>query len=191
MASEQEPVVGLVTAPQTVVGYHGCSQEVARLILEQQRFVPSTKAYDWLGEGIYFWEYAPYRALQWAQERYTFPEGSAAVIGATIQLGRCLNLLDTEYMTTIATTYAAFAASGVETLPRNTNRGAHYLDRYIIDAHCREIEAAGLAPVQTVRGSFAEGTPVYPGSKILDRSHVQIAVRDASCLSNLHLAKLP
>lgn len=189
MEPEQEPYRELVTAPQTVVGYHGCSLEVARQILEQQRFIPSTKAYDWLGEGIYFWEYAPYRALQWAQERSTVSDTSVAVIGATIQLGRCLNLLDVEYMTSLAAVYAAFAALGVATLPRNTNRGAHYLDRYIIDAHCREIEEAGLAPVQTVRGSFAEGSPVYAGSKILDKSHVQIAVRDATCLSDLHMAR--
>ncbi len=94
MEPEQEPYRELVTAPQTVVGYHGCSLEVARQILEQQRFIPSTKAYDWLGEGIYFWEYAPYRALQWAQERSTVSDTSVAVIGATIQLGRCLNLLE-------------------------------------------------------------------------------------------------
>lgn len=54
----------LVTAPRTVVGYHGCSMEAAEQILAQQRFLPSQRAYDWLDEGVYFWEYAPYRALE-------------------------------------------------------------------------------------------------------------------------------
>src|SRR5260221_731263 len=59
----------ILTAPETVVGYHGCSRGVAEKIISAQHFLPSTMTYDWLGEGIYFWEYAPYRALEWAQEK--------------------------------------------------------------------------------------------------------------------------
>ena len=54
----------LVTAPKTVVGYHGCSQEIAETILDDYYFKLSTNTYDWLGEGAYFWEFAPYRALE-------------------------------------------------------------------------------------------------------------------------------
>jgi hypothetical protein len=76
-------------APRTVVGHHGCSGETAERILTGERFVPSRRAYDWLGEGIYFWEYGPYRAYRWAERRF---DPDAAVLQVTIRLGRCLNL---------------------------------------------------------------------------------------------------
>ena len=38
---------------------------------------------------------------------------------------------------------------------------------------------------QTVRGIFLEGGPAFPGSRIMLKSHIQIAVRDAHCISNL------
>jgi hypothetical protein len=50
-----EPISVLHKAPRTVVGYHGCSQEAAERIFAERRFLPSTRAYDWLGEGFYFW----------------------------------------------------------------------------------------------------------------------------------------
>ena len=57
-----------------VVGYHGCEEEFARdLLLESVKipeWKPSRNSWDWLGHGIYFWEYTPARALRWARERY-------------------------------------------------------------------------------------------------------------------------
>jgi hypothetical protein len=35
---------------------------------------------------------------------------------------------------------------------------------------------------QSVRGIFAEGTPAFEGSGIRLKSHIQIAVRDPSCI---------
>ncbi len=35
---------------------------------------------------------------------------------------------------------------------------------------------------QTVRGAFVEGDPVYEGARIHAKTHVQIAVRDPSCI---------
>ncbi|WP_441286844.1 hypothetical protein ACSRUE_31625 [Sorangium sp. KYC3313] len=52
----------------------------------------STNDDDWPGHGIYFWEYAPQQAWWWARRRYG--EDDAAVVGAMIHLGRCLDLLD-------------------------------------------------------------------------------------------------
>ncbi len=51
-----------------------------------------------------------------------------------------------------------------------------------IDAYCRFTEDETATPFQTVRGSFAEGEPIYPGSKILKKAHTQIAVRDEICI---------
>ena len=182
----------LQSAPRTVIGYHGCSRDTADTILAEQRFLPSTRAYDWLGEGVYFWEYAPYRAREWAEARCTRDGGEPAVIRATIRLGRCLNLLDIEHIPDLVLMYNSFVQTlGESGLPRNTDRGAHFLDRLIIDAHCRALARRTATGVQTVRGQFAEGNPIYPGSKILEKAHSQIAVRDPSCIVKATLVQFP
>ena len=76
--------------PEFVYGYHGCDESVAKRILEgSDPLSPSYNAYDWLGSGIYFWEDAPERAMQWAVE---MKKPHPAVVGAVIELGNCLNL---------------------------------------------------------------------------------------------------
>ena len=47
---------------RTVIGYHGCDETVAEQLLDTGVFKPSTNAYDWLGHGIYFWEWGLDRA---------------------------------------------------------------------------------------------------------------------------------
>ncbi len=184
--------MALQKAPRTIVGYHGCSQEAADRILSEQQFLPSTRTYDWLGAGVYFWEYAPYRALDWAILKSAHAGGKPAVIRATIKLGRCLNLLDIEHIPGLLKAYTSFAETIEEArLPCNTERGAHFLDRLIIDAYCRAITRRAASPFQTVRGSFAEGDPIYPGSKILQKAHTQIAVRDTTCILRTALVQFP
>lgn len=180
------------TAPNTILGYHGCTRATAEKILTEQQFAVSENAYDWLGRGIYFWEYAPYRALDWARRRFEPLGQEAAVVGVTIRLGNSLNLLDTQNSGELVRVYQGMVSFvGFGNLPRNTASGAHFLDRRVIDTYCLLVEEQNARPVQTVRGSFPEGQPLYPGSKILELAHVQIAVRDASCLSRLHLVKFP
>lgn len=177
------PIPSLQHAPRTVIGYHGCSGEAAERIFKSRQFLLSTRAYDWLGEGVYFWEYAPYRALEWAKQKCEREGGDPTVIRATIKLGRCLNLMDINHVPELVHIYDSFVATlGRENMPHNTDRGAHFLDREMIDAHCRAIARRDASPIQTVRGSFAEGAPIYPGSKILRKAHIQIAVRDVACI---------
>ena len=185
-------ILALQNAPRTIIGYHGCSQQVADRIFAEQQFLPSTRAYDWLGEGFYFWEYAPYRALEWAEQKCEQEGGTPAVIRATIKLGRCLNLLDIKHLPDLLDVYNFIAAStGTTRMPLNTDRGAHFLDREIIDTYCRVFALDVASPLQTVRGSFAEGAPIYPGSKILQKAHTQIAVRDTACILRASLVQFP
>jgi hypothetical protein len=54
---------------RTVIAYHGCDADVARKLLDGEPFVASENTYDWLGSGIYFWEFGPDRALSFAEEQ--------------------------------------------------------------------------------------------------------------------------
>lgn len=178
-------------APRTVVGFHGCSESAAERIISERQFNPSTRSYDWLGEGVYFWEYAPHRAMEWATEKCAVDGGTPVVLFASIRLGQCLNLLDTERMDAVARVHEQFIdEKSSRKMPYNTESGAHYLDREIIDYYCRTSVGRFARPIQTVRGSFAEGSPIYPGSKILRKAHTQIAVRDPVCIMRVSMARL-
>ena len=56
-----------------VVGYHGCESGFAERLFAGHVTVDdwqrSENDHDCLGHGIYFWEYAPERAMRWAEER--------------------------------------------------------------------------------------------------------------------------
>src|SRR5438477_11653222 len=118
----------VVRAPAQVIAYHGCHQETARHLLQSNPFVHSANAYDWLGEGIYFWEYAPHRAWEWAQAKFG---EEAAVLQSRISLGHCLNLLDTAYFEGLQMAYQIvvqrYAQEGRRS-PLNRADKRHFLD---------------------------------------------------------------
>jgi len=164
-----------------VYGYHGCKKSVADAILSGANVMLSSgNDYDWLGTGIYFWEEAPVRAYEWALRQH--PD-EPAVIGAKIKLGRFLNLMDIAAFSSLRQTFEVLKQAGVA-LPKN---GKHYhrLDCLVINTATGFAEKKLGLPYDTVRSPFPEGAPVFPGSMILDRSHIQIAVRNSSALAEL------
>ena len=58
---------------------------VAERLLKGHRFTPSQNDYDWLGQGIYFWEYGFDRALQFAlDQKRRGKVKKPAVVGAAM-----------------------------------------------------------------------------------------------------------
>ncbi len=175
---------------RTVAGYHGCHRDFARDLVAGRVSLADWKAsqneYDWLGAGIYFWEYAPARAWQWAREHYG---ADGAVVAAEVRLGRCLDLADTAFTGLLQSTYEGtlrvYASRGWK-LPRNGGRDfkLRKLDRLIIDRLTETSGSLGGVNYQTVRCPFEEGEPVYEGAMLKTQSHVQIAVRDNACISS-------
>ena len=86
------------------IGYHGTCEEAAQRILATG-FEISRNEYDWLGDGAYFFQDAPVRAREWAEQRFG---AEAAVIGAEIDLAGCIDLLDVPWHTEIAAAYPRF-----------------------------------------------------------------------------------
>jgi hypothetical protein len=44
--------------PNLVIGFHGCSKSVFdKVIKDGEPLKKSSNSYDWLGNGIYFWEH--------------------------------------------------------------------------------------------------------------------------------------
>ncbi|WP_229725198.1 hypothetical protein [Hymenobacter baengnokdamensis] len=52
-----------------VLGFHGTDQAIALAVVNgETELQASANKYDWLGNGIYFWDNSPSRALQWAEQ---------------------------------------------------------------------------------------------------------------------------
>ena len=45
--------------PSFVLGFHGCDREIGEAVLNGDitHLDPSRNDYDWLGEGVYFWDW--------------------------------------------------------------------------------------------------------------------------------------
>ncbi len=166
----------------------------------------STKDYDWLGPGAYFWESDADRAREWAEQRVAEGAYAApAVIGTVIELGNCLDLTIRSHLDLLAAAHASLkAALDRASKPMPENRGApkgggaaekplRYLDCAVIkhlhdnlDADSREKRLRGevpdLEPFDTVRGLFHEGTQLYDGGGFYTHTHAQIAVRSTDSI---------
>lgn len=186
-----------------VLGYHGCWREVAeRAVNREIHILQSERDFDWLGPGAYFWEADPQRALEWAQWKVGRGDyDEAAVIGAVIDLRNCLDLASRRDLELVSAAYEAFAEMQTTAgLPMPVNRDApddpnadralRFLDCAVL-RHLHEIIDAQhptdrlIEPFDTVRGAFPEGGPLFPGGKITQRSHVQIAVRNNTCIKGV------
>jgi hypothetical protein len=57
-------------------------------------------------KGIYFWEFGPNRAREWAEQKQRKGEiKEVAVIGAVVHLGNCFDLFDREATELLASAY--------------------------------------------------------------------------------------
>jgi hypothetical protein len=178
---------------RVVLGYHGCRAPVAAGLLSGrlsvEEWAPSENAHDWLGHGVYFWEHAPERALEWARRKVA-RDGRGeqpGVVGAVIQLGDCLDLTNVAHTGLLREAYEqmleAYRKIG-KPVPANTGRDSEMrrrlLDCVVINwLHRRSDSTAHFG---TVRGLFQEGGPAYPGAKIMRQTHVQVVVRDKRCI---------
>jgi hypothetical protein len=175
--------------PNLLLGFHGCSKSVFNEVITKFRpLAPSNNSYDWLGSGVYFWENSYARALDWASERHS---GEAAVIGAAIDLGHCLNLTDYENSEIVHNGYLSlkqYAQKNKLEMPHNKNIKTDE-DWLIRDLDCAVInqvhvlnERMGAEPFDSVRGIFTEGKPIYPGAGFRGKTHVQLCVRSPKCI---------
>lgn len=184
--------------PSFVLGFHGCDHSVAAAVISGKRkLTPSQNDYDWLGTGIYFWENNPDRALEFVRPLLGKKRRGKAVIrkpdviGAVIDLGFCLNLLDSTFLQIVKeghrTLEQALRDAG-QPMPVNRipKAGGEILLR---DLDCAVINAVhafrdehDLPGFDTVRSAFIEGDELYPGSTFREKNHIQICVRNEACI---------
>lgn len=181
-------------ATSFVLGYHGCDRRTAETLLSgKEPIKKSNRDFDWLGPGAYFWEGDPHRAKEWADaqvERKRYK--TAAVIGAVIDLGNCLDLSIRKNVGIFKGAYSDFLAHQTKAglpVPENGNAPDDpHEDRLLRRLDCAvfhhlhggiEEEISRGTPIEsfdTVRGMFTEGGRLYNGCGFFERTHVQIAV---------------
>ena len=95
-----------MTPSGTILGYHGCTAQVARrAVLCETTLLPSANDHDWLGKGVYFWANDPVRAREWALAQPQHQGVVVGVVGAIINLGNCLNLAERAAVEHVAEAY--------------------------------------------------------------------------------------
>ena len=187
-------------AASFVLGYHGCDRAVADRLLSGEPFRPSANDYDWLGGGIYFWEANPQRGLAFAERASLRPRSgiqTPSVVGAIIDLGACLDLTTANGVATVLEAHSSLSrqmTAAESTMPVNQDSLRRQLDCAVIE-HVHLIYDRMNARIDSVRGVFTEGRPIYAGSGFDEETHIQIAVRNPNCIKGVfrvpeaHLAR--
>jgi len=168
-----------------------------KLVAKKSNLHNSKNAYDWLGVGMYFWENSPDRAKVYGEELKKLNKlKTPTVVGAAISLGYCLDLLDSDSLKLLKTSYDSLIktlkAAGEE-VPANTlgskkrSPGSddlllRTLDCAVINFLHAQRKQQRLRLFDSVRGVFWEGEPLYPTAGFKEKNHVQIAVTNPNCI---------
>jgi hypothetical protein len=175
-----------------ILGYHGCDLGIGERLLSGSAFRPSNNDYDWLGPGIYFWEANPQRGLEFAKEssgRRASSIRKPFVIGAVIEPGLCLDLTTSDGLDWVRIAYNSLVgvtqAAGLGLPSNSKDQLRRNLDCAVIRRLHAILEVQKLPAVDTLKGVFTEGDPLYPGAGFREKTHIQIAVRNQRCIKGL------
>jgi len=185
-----------------IIGFHGCDLKVRDGIVNGS--IPLLKAknnpWDWLGHGVYFWENNPVRALDFAIEQSKRRHPSIinpAVLGAVMDLGYCLDLMDMENIILVKESFKAleesFKLADNKKLPENTNPSKagdllfRTLDCLVINS--LHVEQDKVRPFDSVKGVFTEGEPIYHKAGFKEKSHIQICIRNPDCIKGYFIPR--
>ena len=182
--------------PFQITGFHSCEKDIGLDILNgKYGLKASENKWDWLGGGAYLWEQNPDRALEYAIEcaegdqKFNGKIKTPFVIGAIIELGNCLNLLEPNSIAILKKAYEGLkATTDAAKKPMPVNKGANRaLDCAVIQYVHQTNKAEIIAPYDTIRSAFLEGEAVYPTSNFTDRLHIEICVLNTNLIKGYFL----
>ncbi|MGN7822745.1 hypothetical protein ACTJJB_21635 [Chitinophaga sp. 22536] len=188
--------------PGLITAFHGCDESLAHKVISGQVELRSShNKYDWIGHGIYFWDSSPSRAFEFAkflgQNRRKKSITRPAVIGAVIDLGLCLDLLDYQNLALLKTAYSILRES-CSAIGKNmpANKPALGNQDLLLRVDCAVIEMVhqfqrhqNIPPFDSVRGVFWEGKELYPNAGFREKNHIQICIRNPNCIRGFFLPR--
>lgn len=190
------------TKPSYVFGFHGLDKEIAFEILNQKKeFKNSNNAYDWLAHGVYFWENNYERAKQYAIEdmkRSDTKIKEPFVLGAILDLGNCLDLLDQKNLDLLKIAYEELKenlkSQGL-VLPTNAPFNKNDFDFRKRELDCAVIRYAHTLAAEagnyfdSVRAAFIEGEEIYENAGFKIQNHIQLAIINPNCIKGIFLPR--
>jgi len=182
--------------PFQVIGFHSCDREIGlRMINGQDHLRPSDNPWDWLGPGVYFWEDNPYRALDYAikcatkKQKFSGEIKTPFVIGAIIELGNCLNLIEPNSINIVKETYTALEMRMKEfgkAMP--SNNGPNRSRDCAVIKYLHELNKIDARPqYDTIRSPFQEGGAIYEQANFTDGLHMEISVINTNLIKGYFL----
>ena len=180
-----------------ILGFHGCDKDVAlRIINNEMEMSPSEHDYDWLGHGIYFWENNYERALHFAKQYANDPYHNIKtpfVLGAVIDLGYCLDFLESKYLDLLHDAYDQFKKlAEMENIPMPRNVLGP--DKVLRKLDCAVIEflhkMTEEQPFDSVRGVFFEGNELYPNAGFKEKNHIQLCIKNPDCIKGFFIPRV-
>ncbi len=182
--------------PFQVIGFHSCDREVGlRMVTGKDHLRLSDNPWDWLGPGIYFWEDNPFRALDYAEDcaqkkqKFSGHIKNPLVIGAIIELGNCLNLIEPNSINIIKEAYYSLQdelKNTGRTIPFNKGPNRS-LDCAVIKMVHEIAKGRNRLPYDTIRSPFHEGEPIYEQANFTSGLHMQICVINPKCIKGYFL----
>lgn len=187
------------TRPGLILGFHGCDQSLVQKVFNGKKELnPSNEEWDWLAGGIYFWENSYERALEFATTKKNKKIRTPAVIGAVLNLGYCLDLLDFANLPLLKAGYSilkeTYSLQGLA-MPENKIAGPdkdlliRKLDCKVIETLHRVKEANKEKPFDSVRAVFWEGAELYDNAGFKEKNHIQICIRNPNCIKGYFLPR--
>jgi hypothetical protein len=163
--------------------YHGTSKGRAEKIL-REGFQITAGDEQYLGDGVYFFEGSQADAIAWAERR--FRGGKCAVIQATINLGRCLDLHNPENAELILDSRRAIEERQSRLPDNDAQKRLQITDGLIINFLAQRL------PFDTVRASQITGFPksgspkkMFSGSHFYNPQRLIVCVRNLSSILSL------
>ena len=181
-----------------ILGFHGTDESIVYDVLNGNGDLKeSDNLYDWLGNGVYFWDNSPSRAMDWAiglSRRKGSKIKKPAVIGAILDLGYCLDLLDYKNLEFVKFGYRilkkTFSASKTP-MPQNKGDDADLIFRELdcaaIQSLHKSMQENNEKEFDSVRGVFWEGKELYHKAGFREKNHIQICVRNIDCIKGYFL----
>jgi hypothetical protein len=185
--------------PNIVLGFHGCDETIRDSVVSgRSQLEPSTNEWDWLGSGIYFWEYNYERAIDFAEESKNkwHKIKNPSAVGAVISLGYCLDLLDKHNLDIVQKAYEtlekAISISKIDGLENKcTGHGIEKLirklDCYVINTIHEQNKKNGYRQYDSVRAVFIEGKELYPTAGFFQKNHIQICILNPNSIKGYFL----
>ena len=177
-----------------LTGYHGCDITTVYDVVLDGNLNPSRNTYDWLGNGIYFWEDDIERAYDWAKYVSENPKlfhnriKHPCVIGLKNHLDLTISSARQVVREAYNNISEIYSEKGFS-LPKNRKaaKGDEYLkirelDCLVINS-INEFRKAKKEPlIDVIRAPFLEGEPLYAGASFMNETHIQICVKDPAAI---------